>query len=186
MTLRLDRLFSGNQKNIQTLWQRHCEAIETAFNDLQGQVAAIAAAQAAATAAQATADAVKVTDKLTASYVIPAAVLAAADVGTTATITIDNHVRRYGDGSDLSITGGTLTGLTFATDYAVYYDDATFSDTTPTSAYTTTPSNALNNFAPGRHYVGLITTPADGAAGTSGGSNPPGSGGDTFWNRFDT
>src|SRR5205809_7687757 len=115
MTLRLDRLFAGNQKNMRTLWQRHCEAIETAFNDLQGQVTAIAAAQAAADAAaiaaaaaqtdadtaQTTADAVTESDKLTASYVIPAAVMTAADVGATATITIANHVRRYGDGSEL-------------------------------------------------------------------------------------
>jgi len=176
----------------QIWWQQVVEAIEAQITDLSGvvsdlaaAVAAITAAQTAADAAQASADQAALDSKIAVSYVIPAEVMTAADVGSDCTITIVDHVRRYGDSTELSVTGGTITGLAFSTDYAVYYDDPACSDTTPTYHYTTTASNALNNFVSGRHYVGLITTPADGGAASTGGSNPPGGGGETFYNRFD-
>jgi hypothetical protein len=76
MFRRLDRLQAANMNNrgVQTWSQRVCEQIETAFDDLDAQIADIAAALAAATAAQtaaaaaaAEATAVKTTDKISAS-----------------------------------------------------------------------------------------------------------------------
>jgi hypothetical protein len=154
--------------------------LETAIDALSAANAAAAAAataQTSATAANTTANTVKRDDKITASSIIPAEVLSATDAGTDATITIANHTRIYGDDAQLAVTGAVLTGLAYSTTYGVYYDDTSTSDTTPTYHATTTPSNALNNFVAGRHFVGTVATPAAGGAATSGGASPPGAGG---------
>lgn len=92
--------------------------------------------------------------------------LTAADVGTTATVSIATHVNVYGFGS-VSYNSGSVTGLLFSTKYYIYADDPTFAGGSVTYAAT------LDNYAvvgnTGRYYVGSITTPADGAGGTSGG-----------------
>lgn len=151
--------------------QRKCEQIEAALADLQSQLAQIEAAQA-------TADAAKRNDKITASSVIPANVLSASDAGTSATITIAPNARVYGDATQLTgIAGGTITGLAYSTTYGVYYDDLMTANTSPTYHATTTASNALNNFVPGRHFLGLVTTPASGGTATTGGYSPPATGG---------
>ena len=117
------------------------------------------------------------------SYPNPGSVLSAADAGTTATITIASHTRVYPivgglDLPDVAITGGAIAGLAFSTRYYVYYDDTTLSSTTPTFQATTVSASAQVGAATGRHFVGFITTPADGAGGTSGqGGAPPGGGG---------
>lgn len=119
------------------------------------------------------------------SYPVPTSVLTATDAGATATITIANHTRYYPvqgtyDVPDVSITGGTITGLAFSTTYYVYYDDTTLAVTAPTFVATTTANTAQVGAAAGRHLVGKITTPADGGGGTSGGGLlPPGGGGGT-------
>ena len=155
--------------------------IEQLVSDLADAVADIAAAQAAAddaaadaAAAQSTATNASVRDSISSSWVSPGAVLSAADVGADCTITIASHTRKYGDGTSLAITGSTITGRAFSTTYYVYYDDATRSDTTPSFQSTTNANTAAYNAASGRHFVGKIVTPADGAAGTSGGTYPPG------------
>lgn len=183
----LDRLNATNSKGIafQKLWQKNCELTEAQLADLSGLVADLAAAvadiataQAAADAAQAVADAVALSDKISASATDPSVVVTAADVGTDATITIAAHTRRYGDGTTLAVSGGSLTGKAFSTLYAIYYDDPTTADTTPTYVATTTLKDAQPNAASGRHYVDQITTPADGGPGTGGGGyQPPGGGG---------
>jgi hypothetical protein len=113
------------------------------------------------------------------SYTAPSLVVSAADVGTDVTITIAAHTRIYADGTQLAVGGGSFTGKAFTTDYGIFYDDPTLSDTTPTYQITTSLAQAQNNYANGRHFVATIKTPADGAAGTSGGTTPPGSGGGT-------
>jgi exo-beta-1,3-glucanase (GH17 family) len=186
MTLRLERLRAFNA----TGWQRHCESLEAANTDLQSQITAIAAAQAAATAAataataaQATATASTRESARIASYPNPGSVLSAADVGTDCTITIANHIRVYPvqgsiDVPDVSITGGTITGKAFSTRFYIYYDDTTLAVTAPTFVATTASATAQVGAAAGRHYIGFIDTPADGAGGTSGqGGGPPGGGG---------
>lgn len=195
MTRKLDRLQPANApglpRGIYTNQQRVCEQIEAAFVDqdainaeLASQLAQILAAQAAAAAAQTTANTANTTatavlrdDAITSSYTSPGTVLSAADVGANATITIDNHVRKYGDATSLSVTGGTITGRAYSTLYYIYYNDSTRADTTPSYLSTTNANTALPNAATGRHFVGSITTPAAAAPPTSGGNNPPTGGG---------
>lgn len=96
-------------------------------------------------------------------------ILTAIDAGTTATINITGHSRVY---SDLTVTvaGGTINGLDFATTYYVFYDDALREGGSVVYGYTTDVAASGNSDAnPGRHAVGSIITPADGAASTTGG-----------------
>lgn len=110
------------------------------------------------------------------SFTIPTLVLTATDAGANATIAIASHIRRYGDGSSLTVSAGSLTGKSYSTTYAVYYDDITHEDTTPTYVATTDLEEAQHNYIDGRHYVGTVTTPAAAGAPTTGGSPPAGSG----------
>jgi len=110
------------------------------------------------------------------SFTIPTMVVTAADVGTNVTITIAAHVRHYGNSVELPVAGGTITGKAFSTKYGIYYDDLEMVDSTPAYFATTELQAAQHNFVAGRHYVGTVTTPADGAAATTGGSPPAGSG----------
>lgn len=108
------------------------------------------------------------------SYPSSSAILSAADVGSSCTITVANHTRIYPvqgniDVADVALTGGQVTGLAFSTIYYVYYDDTTLANTAPTFLATTMASTAAAGAAAGRHYVGSVTTPADGAAATTGG-----------------
>lgn len=165
-------------------WQRFKATLEQHEATQDDLIADILAAQNAADAAQAAADAAaRETARLT-SYTAPTNVLSAADVGSDATITVAAHTRIYPvqgsiDVPDVSLAVGTVTGLAFATLYYVYYDDPTLADTTPTFVATTNIATAQAGAAAGRHFVGEITTPADGAGGTSGtgGGRPPGYGG---------
>jgi hypothetical protein len=94
-----------------------------------------------------------------------------------ATITIANHTRKYTDATSKSVTGNTITGLSYSTTYAVYYDQTSRAGGGVTYHATTDPNTGLANAAAGRHFCGKITTPASGGAATSGGVNPPSSGG---------
>jgi len=68
--------------------------------------------------------------------------------------------------------------LAYSTEYAIYYDDPTTANTTPTYHATTALNNAQPNFIVGRHYVDQVTTPAAGGGSVSGGGiKPPGGGG---------
>lgn len=167
----------------QLWWQQVVEAIKgqeadqsQIIADLAAAVAAIAAAQAAATSAA------RETARI-ASYPNPGSVLSAADVGSDCDIVIASHTRVYPvqgaiDVADVAITGATLHGLAFSTRYYVYYDDETLGDTTPTFLATTNSATAQVGAAAGRHFIGYVTTPADGGGGTSGeGGGPPGGGG---------
>lgn len=183
MARKIDRLQAANMSNrgVQTWSQRVAEQIEANFADAEAATAAAAAAAAdalsAATQALAAinaANAVKLTDKISASSVVPANVLSATDAGTDATVTVAAHTRVYGDSTQLSVGGHNFTGKAYSTKYAVYYDDTTCADTSPTYRITTTLSNAVANFASGRHFVGIVTTPASGGGATSGGSSAPG------------
>lgn len=185
MTFRIDRLGMSHtiadatgkvtpqfQKAVNKAWAQ----IEQHVTELETQLAAIQAAQATATAAAREAARI-------ASYPNPGSVLTASDVGTDCDIVIANHVRVYPvqgtiDVPDVSITGATLHGNAFSTRYFIYYDDTTLSVTNPTFVATTSSATAQVGAAAGRHFVGFIDTPADGAAGTSGqGGTPPGGGG---------
>lgn len=94
--------------------------------------------------------------------------LTASDAGTTASIAVGAHTRRYAD-KEVSVNSGNVTGLSFATGYHVYYDDENRLGGAVTYAASTTASTAQPSTTnPGRHYVGFVTTPADGASNTTG------------------
>jgi hypothetical protein len=186
MTRKLDRLNASNSSGLafQRLWQRNCELIESVFSDLQGQIDAIAAAQAAADAAQATADTAQTTantvnrnDSISTSWTSPGTILTASDTGSAARITVSSHTRKYTDVSSKSITGGNINGLNYSTLYYVYYDDPNRSSGSQTYHATTNPNTALPGAAAGRHFCGSITTPAAGGGSTSGGVDAPSGGG---------
>lgn len=166
-------------------WQEIAKNLETSFGDMETVQADILAAQADITAAQADIVSAQADIELALrriniglSATQPTSILTASDAGTDATITIAGHNRIYGDGTVLAITGGSLMGLAYTTTYAIYYDDVTLADGTPTFVATTTLTDAQANKVDGRHFVGQITTPASGGGGTSGsGPTPPGGGG---------
>lgn len=117
------------------------------------------------------------------SYTVPTNLLSATDAGSDASIAVAGHTRVYPvqgtvDVDDVVILAGSITGLAFTTEYHVYYDDTTLADTTPAFLATTDQATAQVGAAAGRHFVGTITTPADGGGGTTGtGPFPPGGGG---------
>lgn len=162
----------GPSVAFQNWWQNVVEALESQetaqdgiLDDLATQLASI--------------NAVTASNAISASWISPSSVLTAADAGSDATITIASFTRLYDDGSSVSITGGNLTGLAYSTIYAVYYDDTTRENETPTFVATTDTGEARHNFVGGRHYIDTITTPAASDPPTSGGGySPPGGGGD--------
>jgi hypothetical protein len=186
---------------MQIWWQQVAEALEaqeatqdqiltdlgTAQTDLATAQADLATAQADLADVQAaqSAQLVLIEDALRElarlnSYTAPTNVLTAADVGATCTITVAAHTRVYPGAfvDDLAVSAGSITGLANSTTYFVYYDDPTLEDDTPTYLATTIPNTAQVGAAEGRHFVGFVTTPADGGGTSSGsGGSPPGYGG---------
>ncbi|KKL26895.1 hypothetical protein LCGC14_2390690, partial [marine sediment metagenome] len=98
--------------------------------------------------------------------------LTATDAGATATVNIASFTMRVA-GNDVSISSGSVTGLSFDTLYYIYYDDPNLAGGAVTYASTTTKEDALDNS--GRFFVGSILTPVNGAFGTEG--NTDGGGG---------
>jgi hypothetical protein len=136
-----------------------------------------AQAKVLADAAQSTADTVNRNDSISTSWTSPGTILSATDAGSNATVTIANHTRKYTNVSSVSVTGASLTALSYSTTYYVYYDDANRAGGAVTYHSTTDPNNALPGAAAGRHYCGKITTPASGGSGTTGGVDAPSGGG---------
>lgn len=93
--------------------------------------------------------------------------LTAADVGSDATITIAAFTLQKDDGTTASVSGASVTGLAFSTVYRVYLTDFNRDTGAYTSALATTSDTTLVS-DPDNLYVGSITTPANGAGGTSG------------------
>lgn len=156
----------------------------SALNAQVDLVNAIVAATNLATAAKTAAEASARELARINSYTVPTNVLSASDNGSDARITVVGHTRVYPvqgsiDVPDVAIVGpANIDGLAFSTKYFVYYDDPTLADTTPTYQATTDQKDAQVGAGAGRHFVGEVTTPADGGSGTSGGGGtPPGGGG---------
>jgi methyl-accepting chemotaxis protein len=145
-------------------------------NAATAQTTANTATTNAATA-QTTADTVKRDDSISTSWTSPGVILSATDAGTNATITITGHTRKYTDVSNASVTGSTITGLAYSTQYYVYYDQTSRAGGGVTFHATTDPNVAQPGAAAGRHYCGDVTTPASGGAATSGGVDAPAGGG---------
>lgn len=153
----------------QVWWQQVKAAIE---ENEQAQAIILDTLEEALTSAGGVGDQVAILG----SYTVPTLVLTAADVGSDVTITIAAHIRQYANQTALAVAGGSITGLAFSTTYAVYYDDETLLEPNPAYFATTDLETGQHNYAAGRHYVGTVTTPANGAGNTTGGSPPAGSG----------
>jgi hypothetical protein len=185
---RLSDQILADKTGLKRWGQKICEQLEAAIADIQAQVTDIqdaldAALQAQADAADAASDAaaaqteaetVKRDDAISASTTSPGTILSAADVGSNATITIAAHTRKYGDGTSVSVNGGSISGRAFSTTYYVYYTQTSRAGGAVSYQSTTDPNTALTTAAAGRHYCGKVTTPADGGGSTSGGFTPPG------------
>lgn len=165
--------------DFQAKWQRVMEEIETAVNaviDAQNAAdaanAAAAAADAAATAAQSAADnAQTAADEAAAATAIAnsyvsGVTITATDAGANATITISAHTRYYADGTNVSVNGGSVTGLAYSTLYYIYYDQASRAGGAVTYAATTSEATAAQ--VGDRHTVGSVTTPAAAAPDNTG------------------
>lgn len=156
-------------------WDKLSRSLTSDLTDMETAIASITVALEAINAA------LEETARIT-SYPVPTNVLTAADVGATATITVAAHARVYPvkgplQIEDVTIATGTIANLPFSTKYFVYYDDTTLTNGTPTFLATTDPASAQVGYS-GRHFLGEITTPTNGAGNTSGtGPRPPGGGG---------
>jgi hypothetical protein len=107
------------------------------------------------------------------SYPVGLSITSADAGGATASITINNHTRRYTD-KDVAITGTVLTGLPNGVVRYLYYDDSTRSATTPVLIATATAATAILSVDhPARHFVGSITTATSGGGSTGGGGGTP-------------
>ncbi len=94
-------------------------------------------------------------------------VLSAADVGSSATITIYAFKLYLGD-LVISYNGGTVTGCAFSTRYFVIASDATYAGGN-VSFSAIAGATYYNALVAGSIMVGSVTTPADGGSSSSGG-----------------
>ncbi|MFS1523795.1 hypothetical protein ACL7TT_06715, partial [Microbulbifer sp. 2304DJ12-6] len=89
--------------------------------------------------------------------------LSAADVGSTARITVAAHTLQFGFGT-ISYNSGSISGLSFSRKYYVYCDDPELNGGTVTYQATTSFTRLAANTW--RRSVGTIRTPANGGGGT--------------------
>lgn len=138
-----------------------------AANNAQG---AANNAQGAANNAQGAADAAAQAQALASSGVTGLA-MSAIDAGSSATIIISGHTRVYGDGSSVVVSGGSVNGLGYETDYYVYYSDPDRSGGAVTYQASTNPDNAIQ--VGDTHSVGEIVTPPSAGPSRDGYPYPP-------------
>lgn len=91
--------------------------------------------------------------------------LSAVDAGSTARIDIAQHDKHYGFGT-VTYNSGSISSLSFDTQYYVYADDPNLEGGSVTYLATTTITNVTDSNS--RIYVGEITTPTDGGSSSSG------------------
>jgi hypothetical protein len=103
-----------------------------------------------------------------AGIIPPVGNLSATDAGGTATISVLAQEWDYPDQStNVTRAAGSVTGLDFETAYYVYFKDATRTDGSVT--YLATEDYSVATAGDDEtHYIGSITTPADGGADTDG------------------
>ena len=111
------------------------------------------------------------------SHTVPTTIIKATENGTSVTLQVLPHTRVYADGTEVSIEGSTpQSGFLPGTLYGCYYDDESLSDTSPMFIFTTSLEEAQAAKAEGRHWCGMIQTPAlaSGHVVESGGAYPGG------------
>jgi hypothetical protein len=165
-------------------WAQFADRIETEVGALAAAQAAqdaaaaansaAAAANAAAGAAQGVADGLAALAALQASFVSAGTTLTGSDDGTSARASVSAHTRLYGDGSTVAVAGGSVGGLGFSANAYLYYDQASRAGGAVAYAATSDFAAAQPTATqPDRHYVGVVTLPADGGADTAGVPNIP-------------
>jgi len=165
----------------QVWWQLVTQQVEESINGIilaleAADIAldAAAAAQTAADNANAAADSALASAALANSYV-EGITITATDAGANATITISAHDRVYiyDPPITVAVSGGSVTGLAYSTQYFIYYDQASRAGGAVTYVATTTASDVAQTGD--RHSVGQVTTPAAAAPPNNGGGvAPPG------------
>lgn len=151
-------------------WQEFVKNQNNTNDELSSQISAITGLDSSVTEALSAAD-----DSILVSSGTIGASITATDAGTTATISISAHTRVYGNGSAVSVSSGAVAGLSFSTTYYIYYDQPTRVGGPVSYQATTSKITAVQ--VNDRHFIGQITTPANGAADTSGTTpDPPGFG----------
>jgi hypothetical protein len=141
-------------------------AITNAQNAANTANTAAATANAAAATAAAAAAAAAKESALNNSYISPDSVLTT----TTTVITVAAHTRHYGDGTSVSVSGGTVAATgTGDLDY-VYYSDPTRAGGTVTYICSTTEPAQTGD----THVVGAATIPTSGTGVGGGGPKRPG------------
>jgi hypothetical protein len=169
--------------------------LQQAFEQLEGQVTALASAVAAITAAQAAADAANTaataanaaatTANTAAVAITSASALANSFVAnftppmisaaSTGVVTIAAHNRTYGNGTTVAVSGGSVaTGQVNPTVVYIFYDQASRAGGAVTYQYSTDEADVAQ--IGNRHSVGAVTIPAAGSA-SGGYARPPGYGG---------
>ena len=162
-------------------WQRVLEAQEATdaaqdvlIGDLADLLADIILLNELITEAEEIIEQATTGSELTNSYV-DGLTLTATDAGASATITISGHNRVYpktdGTGTPVAVTGGSLSGLAYSTQYWIYYDQPSRAGGAVTYFASTSPTAQIGD----RHNVGAVTTPAAAGAPIPGNViRPPG------------
>jgi len=162
-------------QQFQQHFQSALEAIEATVNSIAKQVndnttliARLQASEALSRAANDNADATQSAIGIANSYTDPTTVLTAASDGT---ITIAAHDRVYGDGTTVSVNGGTNTDCASGDNATVYYVDAAREGGAVT--YKATKSAVAQTGD--THVVGQVLIPAGGEPPATGsGPTAPG------------
>ena len=103
-----------------------------------------------------------------ASNAITTAHLSTTDTGSSITINISSHTRKY-DFGNLTYNAGSIGGRSYSTRYYVYADDGSYTGGNVTYIATTTHSDVVGV---NRIYLGTLFTPAPPSSGGSGGTVP--------------
>lgn len=137
---------------------------QTVVNNQGDLLASIAAANAAAAAANtAAATAQTASNTVTAASSLANSgttglTITATDAGASATITMSAHTRNYGNGTNVAVNGGALTGLAYSTVYYISYIQASRAGGAVTYTASTNPDSLRQNGD--THSIGAVTTPA--------------------------
>lgn len=151
-------------------WQEFVKSQNSTNTSLQEQISTITGLDTEVTTALAAAD-----DSILVTSGTVGATLTGTDAGADATVSVSAHIRVYGNGSTVSVSLGSVTGLAFSTEYHIYYDQPLRTGGAVTYQATTSKVTACQTGD--RHFVGTVTTPANGAADTTGVTpDPPGFG----------
>jgi hypothetical protein len=167
-------------RRFQQLWENAIGGLKDALTstslsiaELQRIYAGINAAQSTATEAVQQANDTAREKALNDSYVSPLSVLTASSSGT---VTVAAHTRIYGDGTQVAVNSGSVSGFASGDYVTVYYNDPARAGGGVTYLGTATVIGQTGD----THIVGQVSIPDAGTADVTGsGPAPPGYSKDT-------